>query len=170
MDINGISDVLKEHIYEGNIEALRRDLIMAINIDENFTKGYFNNCIKYIYDNISPEKKDKIFEEFNGMSRISKNEIENLSQDELERKFVEAICKLEDNFCKDRVEDVKMIGKKMYPENTQVKLENEQSKLKEFVVTATEKVIEVYEIVSEKVIEVGKKVYKKVCEIKSKSK
>lgn len=117
MEKYDIRELIKESTELGDIESLRRTLIMMIHHDENFSKGYFENSIKYIKENIDSSKKDKIYEKLDtNIPMILNHKKDNFTKDD----FIDAICRLKQNFCIERVEEVKKIGKALYDNKQEV--------------------------------------------------
>ncbi len=79
-------------------------------IDTNFSTGEFESIIQYIKEQgISEgELKDKKLE---GVL-VTDQKVSPYTQDD----FIDAVSKLKNNFCDERIEDVKKIGKDLYPE------------------------------------------------------
>ncbi|PRR82000.1 hypothetical protein [Clostridium vincentii] len=102
------NNLVKECINNKDIKGLKGALVGIILSDRNFSKGYFDNTVSYIIDNCG---SDMIYEKFDGEDILSVN-IKNskITEDD----FAEAVYNLKDNFCQERINDVKAISKEIY--------------------------------------------------------
>ena len=86
------NETIEKAIKSRNIQLLRESLGNICYIDANFSTG---------------ELKDKKLEG----ELITNQKTSPYTQDD----FIEAVSKLKNNFCDERIEDVKKIGKMLYP-------------------------------------------------------
>lgn len=109
MDKYEIFDFLKDDIQRDDIKSLRRKLIIIIQNDQDFSKGYFETACRYI------NKEDKIYEKLDkNVPLILNNKKDNFTKDD----FIDAIYNLKQNFSRERVQEVKKIGKVIYRDET----------------------------------------------------
>lgn len=103
------NETIEKAIKSKNIQLLREYLGNICYIDANFSTGEFDSTIRYIKNSgISEEElKDKKLEG----ELITDQKAIPYTQDD----FIEAVSKLKNNFCDERIEDVKKIGKMLYP-------------------------------------------------------
>ena len=103
------NETIEKAIKDRNIQLLRESLGNICYVDANFSIGEFDSTIGYIKNSgISDEElKDKKLEG----ELITDQKSSPYTQDD----FIEAVAKLKNNFCDERIEDVKKIGKMLYP-------------------------------------------------------
>ena len=96
-----VTDFLKE-IDKSDIEGLRRKIIILIQNDPTFEKNYFNDALDYL------KMDDLIFEKNNdSIPLVSSKKPSNYNDDD----YVDAVYNLQKNFSKEKLNDVKKIGK-----------------------------------------------------------
>lgn len=106
-------------IEEKNIPALREYIGSIIYSDRAFLHGEFESAIKYVAEECYLVE---LFEPFNETPILkSKLGLPNYENSD----FTEAIYELKNNFCRERIEDVKVIGKSLY-QNLQIEEENKR--------------------------------------------
>ena len=110
------NELVKECIIDNDIVGLRGALIAIILSDMDFTKGRFDNTLKYLEDN-----NINIYDPYNGEELMSK-----VKSSYEEKDFQDAIFNLEKNFCKERIKDVKIISKSLF--RTSINKNNEYKK------------------------------------------
>lgn len=98
---------LDEKIAKKDLFMLREALGNTIYGCRNFSDGEFDGAVKYVENH-----GVKIKELYDGEPLISKTKPEDEWTD---RDFSDAIAELKMNFCDERINDVKKIGKKLYP-------------------------------------------------------
>ncbi|MFL0167269.1 hypothetical protein [Candidatus Clostridium helianthi] len=99
--------LVQECIQNNDIRGLRGAFVGIIFSDRSFSKGEFKNTLDYICE----ETNLKILESFDNGELLSKKINEgNITEDD----FGEAVYNLKVNFCKERIDDVKKIGKHLY--------------------------------------------------------
>ncbi len=98
-------DSVEEGIINRDVDALRHAVANICYTSRDFSSGDFDETIRYIrskgIDIIEPELK--------GNPLISKSK-----QTYNENDFADAVYELRENFCKERICDVKTIGEKLY--------------------------------------------------------
>jgi hypothetical protein len=96
-----VADFLKE-IDKNDIEGLRRKIIVLIQNDPTFEKNYFNDALDYL------KMDDLLFEKNNdNIPLVSSKKSTNYNDDD----YVDAVYNLQKNFSKEKLNDVKKIGK-----------------------------------------------------------
>lgn len=100
--------LVKECIENNDIDGLKGAFVGIIFSDRSFSKGYFDNTVNYI---VSMPIESKLYDKFNEKELLS-NTIKNrrFTDDDFEA----AVYKLEENFCQERINDVKKISKGIY--------------------------------------------------------
>lgn len=98
---------MQQCIKNNDIKGLRRALGTIIYTDRNFKKGELSDAINYITHNA---KIDKLFEKFDSSIPLISSSKNNFSDDD----FADAVYYLQNNFCYERINDVKKIGTKLY--------------------------------------------------------
>ena len=98
-------DIIKKAIAEKDIIALREMVSSIIFVDRNFSKNRFYDILNYV------NSKLNIMDECGLKGELISDTKTNYSQDD----FSKALHLLENNFCYERIEDVKKIGRKLYP-------------------------------------------------------
>lgn len=95
-------------IEEKDLASLREYIGTIVYTDRAFLHGEFESAIKYIVEDCYLVE---IFEPFNQhpplKSKLGYTDYQNSD-------FTEAIYELKNNFCRERIEDVKIIGKTLY--------------------------------------------------------
>lgn len=118
------NETIEKAIKSKNIQLLREYLGNICYIDANFSTGEFDSTIRYIKNSgISEEElKDKKLEG----ELITDQKAIPYTQDD----FIEAVAKLKNNFCDERIEDVKKIGKMLYPKTENKSVTKKKDSLK----------------------------------------
>ena len=135
---NEVNQLVMEAVRTKDIIGLKSAISTLINYDRNFSRGYVESNLEYIKRN-----GINIFEEFNHQKLISNKS----SNQYTEKDFSDAIFYLEKNFCNERLEDVKKIGKVLYKEKTSkpiVKTEQQFTKEKVTSDNSKQKNVKVY--------------------------
>lgn len=97
-------DIIENAIKEKNIGSLRRSLGNIIMADRNFSDNTFYDTLEYVNSKINimePNLNGELVSA--GKSTYTDNDFNN------------AVFELTENFCKERIEDVKKIGRYLYP-------------------------------------------------------
>ena len=118
------NETIEKAIKDRNIQLLREALGNICYVDANFSIGEFDSTIGYIKNSgISDEElKDKKLEG----ELITDQKSSPYTQDD----FIEAVAKLKNNFCDERIEDVKKIGKMLYPKTENKSVTKKKDSLK----------------------------------------
>lgn len=107
--------LVQECIQNNDIKGLKGAFVGIIFSDRSFSKGEFDHTLDYI----RKERNIKILESFDNGELLS-NKINNGSVTEDD--FEEAVYNLKVNFCKERIDDVKKLGKYSYGKNISSKV------------------------------------------------
>lgn len=97
--------IIEKAIAEKDITVLRESVASLILIDRNFSKSSFYDMLNYVNSKLNIMDKCGLKGEL--ISELKKE----YSKDD----FVKALYLLENNFCNERIEDVKKIGRTLYP-------------------------------------------------------
>lgn len=111
-------------IQDKDIGALREYVGTIIYSDRAFLHGEFEAAVKYLTEDCFITE---LFEPFNGNPPLKSQS----GSTEFEQSdFTEAVYDLKDNFCRERIEDVKIIGRALYKDMQEEaeKNNNEQNK------------------------------------------
>lgn len=100
---------LDRWIENKNISMLRQALGTSIYACRDFSDGEFDGAVRYV-----EAHGIKLKEPYDGKELISDSKPESEWTD---RDFTDAIAELKMNFCDERINDVKKIGKKLYSKN-----------------------------------------------------
>ena len=100
-------DFLDKRISDGDVKTLREAFGNMIYACRNFSDGVFDRAVKYV-----ESRGVKIKEPYNKEELVSDTKP---SSEWTDRDFTDAIAELKMNFCDERINDVKKIGKKLYP-------------------------------------------------------
>lgn len=98
-------DAIENGIAKNDVKALREAIGSICYTNRNFSNGEFFEVVKYV-ESKGIQLKDK---ELMGNPTISSQKSEFTDED-----FARAIFELKRNFCDERIQDVKMIGEKLY--------------------------------------------------------
>lgn len=102
--------LVQECIANNDIRGLKGAFVAIIFSDRNFSSSDFDNTLNYI----RKETNLKILESFDNGELLSKKiSSGNITEDD----FGEAVYNLKVNFCKERIDDVKKLGKTLYGKN-----------------------------------------------------
>ncbi|NFT91102.1 hypothetical protein FDF86_01560 [Clostridium botulinum] len=102
--------LVQECIENNNIRGLKGAFVGIIFSDRSFSKREFDETLDYV----RRETNLEILEGFDGGELLSKKSSSgNITEDV----FEEAVYNLKVNFCKERIDDVKKLGKYLYGKN-----------------------------------------------------
>lgn len=102
-------ETIEKGIREHDVKAIREAIGNICYTSRDFSSGEFDQAIKYVESKGIKLKDDRL----NGAPVISKQKNTFTDED-----FARAIFELKSNFCDERIEDVKTIGKKLYRKNS----------------------------------------------------
>ena len=105
-DLDPILQTISNVAKNKDIKGIRRVLVIAIQNDQNFEKGYFDINLNYALKHVS---ETHLFESYDKKPLISNSKKE-FNRDD----YINAIYELKNNFCKERIADVKKIGQYVY--------------------------------------------------------
>lgn len=98
-------------LQKNDVKALREAIGSVIYTSRDFSSGEFDKLVKYV-ESKGIQLKDK---ELKGNPTISSQKTDFTDED-----FARAVFELKKNFCDERIEDVKTIGKKLYVKKKQI--------------------------------------------------
>ena len=97
-------DIIEKAILKKDVYCLRQSVANIIMIDRNFSSNEFNEVLKYVNNKINIMEPNLIGELVStGKSSYTDNDL------------AKAIFELKENFCEERIEDAKKIGRTLYP-------------------------------------------------------
>lgn len=104
-------DAIENGIAKNDVKALREAIGSICYTNRDFSNGEFFEAVKYV-ESKGIKLKDA---ELVGASTISSQKSEFTDED-----FAKAIFELKRNFCDERIQDVRVIGEKLYAQKAQV--------------------------------------------------
>lgn len=104
------NELVEKYIQDGEIENLREAIGTIIYNDRAFKTTRFEDAVKYIMN--IPELS-QFMEDFNSNPPLKSHSI-GKDQKITEKDFGDAVFDLKQNFCTERIEDVKKLGKHLY--------------------------------------------------------
>lgn len=102
-------DAIEKGIANNDIKALREAIGSICYTSRDFSSGEFDEIIQYVESHGIKIKDETLV----GNPTVSSQKSDFTDQD-----FAKAIFELKKNFCDERIEDVKRIGKKLYSSKT----------------------------------------------------
>lgn len=102
--------LIKECIEKNDITRLRGTLTGIVVRDRNFSTGDFENNINYI---VNEQGIKELFEEFDDSKPLVSSIVK--ERELSDEDFSDAIYYLKNNFCSERIEDIKKIAEILYP-------------------------------------------------------
>ena len=103
-------DAIEKGIEKGDVQALREAIGSICYTSRDFSSWEFDEDIKYVESKGIKIKDNRLI----GSSTITSQKSTFTDDD-----FADAIFELKENFCDERIEDVKTIGKKLYGSTSQ---------------------------------------------------
>lgn len=111
-------DAIESGIEKNDIKALRRALGNICYTNRNFSNGEFDEVVCYVESKGIKLKDDALV----GDPTISSQKSAFTDED-----FAMAVLELKENFCDERIQDVKTIGKKLYTAKPEASKQNSKS-------------------------------------------
>lgn len=111
-------DVIESGIEKNDVKALRTAIGNICYIDRDFSKGEFDEVVRYVESKGIKLKDDALV----GDPTISSQKSAFTDED-----FAMAVLELKENFCDERIQDVKTIGKKLYTAKPEASVQNSKS-------------------------------------------
>lgn len=102
------NDKLKHYIEQKDLDAVREHIGTMIYTDRAFLHGEFESAVNYVIEECY---MTELFESFNPLPPLKSK---SGTTDFKEADFTEAVFELKSNFCRERIEDVKTIGRYLY--------------------------------------------------------
>lgn len=121
-----VNEYLREHLEKQEVKKVASDLSVMVYTDRTLSDGRLMEMLKYIKTSY-PDVYEQLIE------KCDESEFKLLSKDGLllnkdinEDTFADAVFALENNFCFDRIEDIRVLGKFLYSqkESAENKKEN----------------------------------------------
>lgn len=107
-------EAIEQGIARRDIRALREAIGTICYLNRDFSSGEFDEAVRYVESKGIQLKDDGLIGELPVSSQKS-----SFTEDD----FGAAVFELKENFCNERIEDVKKIGKALYSVKEQAKLE-----------------------------------------------
>lgn len=100
------NDVIEKYLRSGDVISVRECICGFCYTDRNFSTDKFDGAIQYVQS-----QGMEIFEKYNGKPLLidAKSEF-------TEQEYEDAVHELKKNFCKERISEVKKIGRAIYGE------------------------------------------------------
>lgn len=98
-------EAIENGIKNNDISALREAIGSICYTSRDFSSGEFDEAIKYVESKGIKIKDDML---------IGNTTISSTKEDFTDEDFADAVFELKNNFCDERINDVKIIGKKLY--------------------------------------------------------
>lgn len=102
-------NIIKRGIEQNDVRLLREAVGNACLVDRDFSKGEFNNLVLFVQEKGIKLKENNLVGEL-----ISKGKTSYTDED-----FASAVFELKENFCDERIADVKKIGRALYSKKEQ---------------------------------------------------
>lgn len=121
-----VNEYLREHLEKQEVKKVASDLSVMVYTDRTLADGRLMEMLKYIKTSY-PDVYEQLIEKCDEseFKRLSKDG-QLLNKDINEDTFADAVFALENNFCKERIEDIRVLGKYLYTqkESSEKKKEN----------------------------------------------
>lgn len=109
-----VNEYLREHLEKKEVKKVANDLGVMVYTEPTLSDGRLDSMLKYIeknyrevYDQLIEKCDETQFKRFTQNGKIAVN---NLNDDI----FADAVFALKNNFCSERIEDVRILGKYLY--------------------------------------------------------
>lgn len=109
-----VNEYLREHLEKKEVEKVASDLSVIVYTDRTLADGRLMEMLTYIktsYPDVYEQLMKKCDE--SQFKRLSKDG-QLLNKDINEDTFADAVFALENNFCRERIEDIRVLGKYLY--------------------------------------------------------
>ena len=118
-------DLIDKALNEGNLRSARRVISNICPSDRTFTTGEFEDALEYVRD----VKGVDIYEPFDPMLKPLYAERVDLKDPTLEEDdFAASVACLKENFCPERIEDTKKLGRYLFPDEMHSPKQEPQSR------------------------------------------
>jgi len=127
-----VDEYFREHLEKNEVENVVSDLCVMVFTDRTLSDGRLMEMLKYI-KTIYPDVYEQLIKKCDESQykRISQNE-KLTTKDINEDAFADAVVALKNNFCFERIEDLRILGNHLYPqkEGVEKKIEDTVSAAK----------------------------------------
>lgn len=108
-----MADLVDKALSEGNLRSARRVISNICPADRTFTTGEFEDALEYVRD----VKGVDIFEPFDpSLKPLYAERVDRKDPTLEEDDFAASVACLKENFCPERIEDTKKLGRYLFPE------------------------------------------------------
>lgn len=109
-----VNEYLKEHLEKKEVKKVASDLSVVVYTDRTLSDGRLKEMLKYIktsYPDVYEQLIEKCDEsQFKRLSQNGELILKEINEDT----FADAVFALENNFCYERIEDIRVLGKYLY--------------------------------------------------------
>ncbi|AWW27728.1 MULTISPECIES: hypothetical protein [unclassified Acetobacterium] len=112
-----VNEYLREHLEKKEVKKVASDLSVMVYTDRTLSDGRLMEMLKYIktsYSDVYEQLIEKCDE--SQYKRLSQNG-QLICKEINEDTFADAVFALENNFCSERIEDIRVLGKHLYSQN-----------------------------------------------------
>lgn len=110
-----LTDLVDQGIQENDMMCVRRALTSMCPFDRAFTQGKFDNGIEYVLRE-KGISEDKLYVAFDPtLFPLMRERVDTKDSTLTEDDYTHAVFYLTENFCKERIEDVKKLGRYLFP-------------------------------------------------------
>lgn len=111
-----LTDKVDQGIREHNMEDIRLALTSTCQFDRSFTREAFKDGLDYVLK-VKGVSKDELYEGFDPeMGPLFGGRVDGRDETLTEEDFSYAVGYLTENFCPERIEDVKKLGRYLFPD------------------------------------------------------
>lgn len=109
------TDLVDQGIREHNVADIRQALTSTCPFDRTFTGGAFDDGLDYVL-NVKGVPKNELYEKLNpAIGPLFGSRVDSKDTRLVERDFSYSVGYLTENFCPERIEDVKKLGRYLFP-------------------------------------------------------
>ena len=122
-----VNEYLREHLEKKEVKKVASDLSVMVYTDRTLSDGRLMEMLKYIktsYPDVYEQLIKKCDE--SQFKRLSMDG-QLLNKDINEDTFADAVFALENNFCKERIEDIRVLGKYLYSKKESAKKKTDRT-------------------------------------------
>lgn len=109
-----VNEYLREHLEKKEIKKIASDLSVMVYTDRTLSDGRLKEMLKYIktsYPDVYEQLIEKCDEsQFKRLAQNGELVVKEINEDT----FADAVFALENNFCYERIEDIRVLGKYLY--------------------------------------------------------
>ena len=113
-----MTHLIDDALQEGNLKSARRVIANVCPFDRTFTTSKFEDALEYVRD----VKGVNIFEPFDpSLKPLYAERVDRKDPTLEEDDFAVSVAYLKENFCPERIEDTKKLGRYLFPEEMHIK-------------------------------------------------